>query len=59
MREEFRNNKCKYVDGDTFTLLSRANEKYRAYGVYTQKEYHTGGLGFQYKKRNNFSVVRD
>ena len=39
-----------YTDGDTFTLLNKAKDKYRAYVIYTQKGYHAGGLGLMYKK---------
>lgn len=36
------------VTGDTFTLINKEKEKYRSYVVYTEREYHTIGLGFKY-----------
>lgn len=37
------------VEGETFTLINKAEEKYYSYVIYTKKEYHTVGLGLIYK----------
>ena len=37
------------LEADTFTLINKSKEKYCAYVIYTEKEYHTIGLGFLYK----------
>lgn len=36
-----------YADGETFTLINKAKDKYRAYVICTQKGYHANGLGLQ------------
>lgn len=39
------------IDGDTLTLIDRSKGKYYSYVIYTEKEYHTVGLGFMYKNQ--------
>lgn len=39
-----------YVDGETLTLINKSKDKNRSYVIYTKREYHTIGLGFDYKK---------
>lgn len=37
------------VEGESFNLINKSKEKYYSYVVYTEKEYHTIGLGLIYK----------
>ena len=37
------------VEGESFDLINKSEEKYYSYVIYTKKEYHTVGLGLIYK----------